>query len=113
MTNRRLLSRLSRRTWKVLSAYLKAGVRYGDAVAGGVIAVQTFGDFLNFNPYLHIIATDGCFYGNGLFIKGPAPVAKDLEDVFRREVFALLKKEGLINDFVIDNMMAWPSINLI
>jgi hypothetical protein len=23
--------------------------------------VQTFGDFLNFNPHLHIIATDGCF----------------------------------------------------
>jgi hypothetical protein len=42
-----------------------------------------------------------------MFIKVPAPVAKDLKDAFRREVFALLKKEGLINDFVIDNMMAW------
>jgi hypothetical protein len=62
MTNRRLLARLSLCAWKVLSAYLKAGVRYGDAVPGGVIAVQTFGDFQNFNPHLHIIATDGCFY---------------------------------------------------
>lgn len=107
MTNRRLLSKLSQCAWKVLSAYLKAGVKYDDAVPGGVIAVQTFGDFQNFNPHLHIIATDGCFYGNSMFIKGPAPVAKDLEDTFRRKVFALLKKEGLINEFVIDNMINW------
>jgi len=72
---------------------LKVGVRYDDAVPGGVIAVQTLGDFQNFNPHLHIIATDGSFYGNALFIKGPQPVAKDLEDAFRREIFALLKKE--------------------
>jgi hypothetical protein len=45
---------LSRRAWKVLSAYLKAGVSCDDAVPGGVIAVQTFGDFLNFNPHLHM-----------------------------------------------------------
>ena len=70
MTNRRLLATLSQRTWKVLSAYLKAGVRYDDAAPGGVITVQTFGDFLNYNPHLRIIATDGCFYGNGVFIKG-------------------------------------------
>jgi hypothetical protein len=107
MTNRRLLSKLSQCAWKVLSTYLKAGVKYDDAVPGGVIAVQTFGDFQNFNPHLHIIATDGCFYGNGMFIKGPPPAANDLEDTFRREVFALLKKEGKLNDFVIENMMNW------
>jgi hypothetical protein len=107
MTNRRLLSKLSRCAWKVLSAYLSAGVKYEDAVPGGVIAVQTFGDFQNFNPHLHIIATDGCFYGKGMFIKGPMPAANDLEDAFRREVFALLKKEGKLNDFVIENMMNW------
>ncbi len=61
MTNRRMLSKLSRCAWKVLSTYLKAGMRYDDSAPGGVIAVQTFGDFQNFNPHLHIIATDGCF----------------------------------------------------
>lgn len=87
--------------------HLKLGVSYTDAVPSGVIAVQTFGDFQNFNSHLHIIATDGCFYGNDMFIKGPAPAAKDLEGAFRREVFALLKKEGIINDFIIENMMQW------
>ena len=32
-----------------LSAYLKSSVKYDDAVPGGVIAVQIFGDFQNFN----------------------------------------------------------------
>ena len=26
-----------------------------------------FGDFLGFNPYLHVLATDGCFYRKGMF----------------------------------------------
>ena len=38
-----------------------------DAVPGAVIAIQSFGDFLGFNPHLHILCTDGCFYGNGMF----------------------------------------------
>jgi hypothetical protein len=38
-----------------------------DAVPGAVIAIQSFGDFLGFNPHVHILCTDGCFYGNGMF----------------------------------------------
>ena len=34
-----------------------------DPIPGAVIAVQTFGDFLGFNPYCHILVTDGCFCG--------------------------------------------------
>jgi hypothetical protein len=28
---------------------------------GAVIAMETFGDFLGFNPHCHILAMDGCF----------------------------------------------------
>jgi hypothetical protein len=62
MFDRRLLAGLSRCAWRALSAYLQSAVVYPDAKPGAIIAVQTFGDFLNFNPHLHIIATDGCFY---------------------------------------------------
>jgi hypothetical protein len=58
-----------------------------------VIAVQTFGDYQNFNPHLHVIATDGCFYDSGGFAVGPEPQSSDLEDAFRLEVFKMLKKE--------------------
>jgi len=44
---------------------------------GIVCAVQTFGDFLNFNPHLHIIAIDGCFNENNDFMVGLSPKAED------------------------------------
>ncbi|MCZ6479448.1 MAG: transposase [candidate division NC10 bacterium] len=34
---------------------------------GAVITMQTFGDFLGFNPHCHILCTDGCFNGKGMF----------------------------------------------
>jgi hypothetical protein len=55
-----------------------------------------------------VLVTDGCFYGEGAFRVNPTPNAKDLEDLFRYEVFKMLKAEGKINDAVIENMMQWP-----
>ena len=37
------------------------------AVPGAVVAIQSSGDFLGFNPHLHILCSDGCFYGEGMF----------------------------------------------
>lgn len=70
MYDRKLLAKLSRCAWNVLSEYLKASVTVNDPVPGCVIAVQTFGEFLNFNPHLHIISTDGCFCPDGSFMTG-------------------------------------------
>jgi len=99
MYDRRLLAKLSQCAWKVLSTYLKQGVSLDDPKPGAVIAVQTFGDFLNFNPHLHIIATDGCFDRDGGFMVGTVPDASVLEGLFRLKVFDMLKKEGKITDF--------------
>jgi len=106
--DRKLLAGLSKCAWKILGGYLKHSVPYDDAVAGGVVAVQTFGDFQNFNPHLHIIATDGCFYGEGRFQKVNRSCPADLEPLFRTEVFKLLKAHGLPGR-VIKNMMIYQS----
>ena len=106
MYDRKLLSKLSKCAWKVLSDYLKCSVSEDDATPGAVISVQTFGDFLNFNSHLHIIATDGCFNGDG-FIFGSQPNSSDLVKPFRDEVLKMLKKEGKINDAIIENMLSW------
>jgi len=107
MMDRKLLAKLSQCAWKVLNLYLTQTVAYDDAKAGAAVAVQSFGDFQNFNPHLHVLATDGCFYGNGSFKTCPTPQAKDLEEPFRYEVFKMLKAEGKINNVVIENMMNW------
>ena len=107
MYDRKLLSKLSRCAWKVLSSYLQQTVADKKATPGATIAVQTFGDFQNFNPHLHIIVTDGCFSGQGTFQVGKTLSPHGLEDLFRYETFKMLKTEGKINDAVIENMLSW------
>jgi len=106
--DRKLLTKLSRCAWKVLNLYLTQAIAYDDAKAGAAIAVQSFGDFQNFNPHLHVIVTDGCFYKKDGFMVCPPPDTGELEKLFRYEVFRMLKSESKITDVVIENMMNWP-----
>jgi hypothetical protein len=43
-----------------------------ETAPGAVIAIQTFGDFLNFNPHCHVLCTDGGFFESGAFKVAPA-----------------------------------------
>ena len=38
----------------------------------------------------------------------PPPKTAEIEELFRHEVFKMLKAEGKINDTVIENMLNWP-----
>ncbi len=49
--DRKLLVKLLICAWKVMNAYLRSAVSDETAVPGAGIAVQTYGDFLNFNPH--------------------------------------------------------------
>ena len=91
----------------MINAYLKAAVPYDDAVPGASIAVQTYGDFQNFNPHLHAIVSDGCFLDDGSFKMAPGFMLEDLEEAFQYEVLKMLKKEEKINDAIIENMLSW------
>jgi hypothetical protein len=108
MFDRKLLTKLSRCAWKVLNLYLTHAIDNDDAKAGAAVAVQSFGDFQNFHPHLHVLATDGCFYNDDAFMVCPPPDTGELEKLFRYEVFKMLKAEGKINAVVIENMMNWP-----
>jgi NAD-dependent SIR2 family protein deacetylase len=109
--DRKLLSKLSKCACNVLSKYLITGVDDKDTktVPGIVIAIQTFGDFLNFNPHLHIMATDGCFKEDGTFIRTASPKAEELTMAFQMEILKMLKKQGKISEFVVENMKSWKN----
>ena len=55
----------------------------------------------------HIIATDGCFNSDNEFMVGITPKEEDLIPAFKKVVFDLLLKEGLISNAVIENMNSW------
>jgi hypothetical protein len=49
--------------------------------------------FQNFHPHLHVLSTDGCFYNDAAFMVCPPPDTGDLEELFRYEVFKMLKAD--------------------
>ena len=78
-----------------------------DAVPGSVIAIQSFGDFLGYNPHLHVLASDGCFHGNGMFTVAPRFETKQLEKIFRHNVFKMLMLKEKITEDLVHMMMPW------
>ena len=63
-----------------------------------VLASGSESDFQKFNPHLHVLATDGCFYNDAAFMVCSPPDTGELEMLFRYEVFKMLKAEGKITD---------------
>jgi hypothetical protein len=89
--DRKLLADLSRCAWESLKVFMQEAIPENDPILGAVIAMQTFGDFLGYNPHCHILVTDGCFYGNGgMFSVAPPLELKKLEAIFRHKVFWIL-----------------------
>jgi len=74
-----------------MNTYLRSVVSDADAVPGSSIAVQTYGDFLNFNPHLHAVTTDGCFPDDDSFKVAPGFIFEDLEEIFQSEVLKMFK----------------------
>jgi hypothetical protein len=64
---RRLLGELSRAAVKALTVYFVA-LAGEPLVPGIIVAVQTFGDRINFHPHLHLLGTEGG-YANAYFIR--------------------------------------------
>jgi hypothetical protein len=70
--------------------------------------MQTFGDFLGFNPHCHILVTDGCFYGNkGMFRVAPPLELKKLEAIFRRTVLRMLLNKRKITQEMVRMLSTW------
>ena len=74
---------------------------------GMILFVQTFGDLVNFNPHIHVLAADGAFDADGGFTVLPPLPRKVLEPWFRAEVLALLRREDLVSEALAKKMLAW------
>jgi hypothetical protein len=111
--DRKLLSNLSRCGWEALKAFYTTGVRDSKAVPGAVVAIQTFGDFpQGFHPHLHILISDGCFHGNGMFSVSPTADTKALEQIFRHKVLKMLLAKAKITQDMIMLLDKWRHILL-
>jgi len=77
-----------------------------DGIPGLVMVIHTFGDYARFHPHLHAIAADGLFRPSGTFYVLPKS-DKQLEEIFRSRILAMLKRKGRIVDDLIQKLMNW------
>jgi hypothetical protein len=102
--DRKLLADLSRIAWETLKEYMSAA---DNTMPGCACSIQTFGDFLGFNPHCHIIISDGAFDEQGNFHITPYYDAHALEQLFRYKVLKMLLDKGAITQWHIDLLMSW------
>ena len=76
-------------------------------VPGLILFVQTFGDLANFNPHVHVLATDGAFLPDGRFVPLPAVSQGLLAESFRRAVLGFLAEEGAISGELRCKLLGW------
>ncbi|MDL1961374.1 MAG: transposase [Deltaproteobacteria bacterium] len=63
------------------------------------MVIDTFGDYAIFHPHLHAIVSGGLFRKNGTVL--PRYDMKQLEEIFRSKVLAMLKREDKTADDLI------------
>ena len=103
---RSLLWELSRCGWESLRMFFQETVPQRAAVPEAVIATQTFGNSLGFHPHCHVLCTDGCFYGKGVFRLAPRFDPKDLRAIFEHPVLRMLLSKGKITQDLI-SLLRW------
>jgi hypothetical protein len=78
------------------------------AAPAAISSIQAYGDFLGFNPHLHILCADGCFKDNGIFYAAGTNInTGSLEPLFRHKILSMLKKRALITESIIKLILSW------
>jgi len=104
--DRRLFAEVSRLIYEILREfYHEAAGR--PLLTGMVIAHQTFGDRLRFNPHFHAIVLEGGFDDEGTFFFIPFSGLQSMVEVFRRRVIELLVDRELLNEGFAENLLSW------
>jgi len=105
--DRRLLGKLSQCAAEALKTLFRAAGKDPKAVLGIIIAIQTYGDLVNFHPHLHALVTDGAFSPSGWFVAFPKTDLYALEHLFRHNVLRMLLRERRIDEVVIRTLLGW------
>ena len=69
--DRRLPGKLSQCAAEALKTLFRTAGTDPEAAPGIIIAIQIYGDLVNFHPHLHALVTDGVFTPTGWFVAFP------------------------------------------
>jgi hypothetical protein len=103
---RSLLPKLALRAWKSVGAHIRVDTG-GKASPGAIVSIQMAGNFLNWHPHLHVLATAGAFPVEGNFLRAPHVDVTACRELFQAHVLRLLLKEQMISPELVDRMRTW------
>jgi len=103
---RKLLGELCRSAVQTLAVYFEA-LTGEELVPGIIVAVQTFGDRINFHPHLHLLVTEGGVDRAGIFHRIAHLDDSRLAEIFAREVLALLVSKELLSPEWAERILSW------
>jgi hypothetical protein len=87
--------------------YLRATLDLPEGLPGIVMAIHTFGEYLDFHPHLHALVADSLFVRSGLFHVLPDVTLKPLEELFRARVITFLVDKGLLPPARANMLRGW------
>jgi len=106
--HRKLLHELPKLAWQSLLETYRA-ILGDDAIPGGIIAIQTFGQLLHFHPHIHGLITDGAFAPDGRFLHLPLNLTNQpFLRLWEDKVFRLLLDNDLIEPALVAQLRSWP-----
>lgn len=94
--DRGLLKELCRTANLCLVDFMRTVLGLPEGIAGIVMVIHTFGEYLDFHPHLHALVADGLFMRSGVFHVLPDVSLRPLEELFRARVIAFLLEKGLL-----------------
>jgi len=94
--DRDLLKDFCRLAQECLVEYMQTTLGLPDGLPGIVMAIHTFGEYMDFHPHVHALVADGLFARSGLFYVLPDVSLKPLEELFRARVITFLVEKGLL-----------------
>lgn len=104
--DRKLLGKLAKAAYETV---IESIPQYNNKVKfrpGAIVAIQTFGDIINFHPHVHMLVTDDVFGSDDTYHKHNLKPYK-LISLWQDKVFKLLKENGNIDKDTIISMKSW------
>jgi hypothetical protein len=104
--NRRLFSEISRLIFAIIQRFYTRAAKTS-IKTGMVLAYQSAGEFLRFNPHFHCLILEGGFDENGRFVHIPLGNLNRMSEYFRRVIIKFFLKKQLISAKIATSLINW------
>jgi len=105
--HRDLLKDLCRIAHECVRDVMRISLDQPDGMPGIVMAIHTFGEYLDFHPHLHLLMADGLFLRDERFLVLPDNGMDAVEELFRAKLITFLSKKGLLQPDRARMLKAW------